>query len=352
VIGGSCARTSWLSTIVDGLRRLNALGLAGGHAMDGKPETFSILRELEAAGELGLRLVVPLWVEPDTSEDEQAEWLRLRDERGRLCRGGVAKFFADGVVESGTAWLDEPDLRGAGGSCFWPDPARLRESVERFARAGFQCATHAIGDAAVRVTLDAYRAAGAAAGVRHRVEHAETLPDELLRRFAAEHVVCSMQPLHGQWRQPDRSDEWTRRLGRTRAERSWRAADVLRSGAILALGSDWPVAQADPRLGLAYAIQRRLPGAPVERALDREQGIAPVDALAGYTSGAAAAVSEEHEGGRIALGLRGDLTAFAADPTRVAPDQLGDVPVALTVVDGRIVHRACPTSRERGERVP
>jgi predicted amidohydrolase YtcJ len=325
--------------IVDVLRRLNAQGLAAAHVMDGKPATYDLLRELEASGDLTLRLVVPLWVEPETTEAEQERWLGLRDDRGRLWRGGVAKFFADGVVETGTAWLEEPDARGGGTESFWPDPARLREAIARFAGAGFQCVTHAIGDAAQRFTLDAYRDAGAAPGVRHRLEHAETLPDELLARYAAEGVVLSMQPLHGQWRSPARDDEWTLRLGPERAARAWRTADVLRSGAIVPLGSDWPVAQSDPRLGLAYAIQRRLPGDAPDRALDAAQGIDPLAALHGYTTHAAAAVSEEHEAGRIAPGLRADLTAFAGDPTRIAPDDLPELPVRLVAVDGRVVHR-------------
>jgi predicted amidohydrolase YtcJ len=325
--------------VVATLRRLNEQGLAAAHVMDGKPATYDLLRDLEASGELTLRLVVPLWVEPETGDDEQEQWLALRDERGRLWRGGVAKFFADGVVETGTAWLQEPDARGGGTASYWPEPARLRAAIARFARAGFQCVTHAIGDAAQRFTLDAYRDAGAAPGVRHRLEHAETLPDDLLARYAAEGVVLSMQPLHGQWRSPARDDEWTLRLGPERAARAWRTADVVRSGAIVPLGSDWPVAQSDPRLGLAYAIQRRLPGDAPEHALDPRQGLDPVAALRGYTSQAAAAVSEERDAGRIAPGLRADLTAFAGDPTRVAPDDLPELPVRLVAVDGRIVHR-------------
>lgn len=114
---------------------------------------------------------------------------------------------------------------------------------------------------------------------------------------------------------------------------------MVRSGAIVPFGSDWPVAQSDPRLGLAYAIQRRLPGDLPELALDPEQGLDPLAALHGYTTQAAAAVSEEAQAGRIAPGLRADLTAFAGDPTAVAPDDLPTLPVRLVIVGGRIVHR-------------
>ncbi|ADB52265.1 amidohydrolase [Conexibacter woesei] len=327
------------------LRRFNALGLTGGHAMDGDLAAYALLDELEAAGDLTLRLVVPLLLLPETGDDGVEELLRHRDDRGTLWRGGVAKFFADGVIETGTAWLEQPDSRGGGGDCYWPDPRRLHDLIVRFARAGFQCATHAIGDRAVRMTLDAYAAAAAAGapalpgGALHRIEHLEVLPDALLRRCAGERVVASMQPLHGQWRPGDRSDEWTLRLGAQRSARAWRIRDVVDAGVPWTLGSDWPVAQVDPLLGVGYARARRLPGHPQMPVLDPEQALSPLEALAGYTTRPAATVGEAARGGRVAPGMRADLTVLDGDPTTVEPDALAELGVALTVVGGRVVHR-------------
>ena len=328
-----------LDLIAAQFARLNAVGVTGVHVMDGSQASFERLRELEATGRLTARLVASLWCKPTMGDDELAGLRALRSERGQLWRGGVSKFFIDGVIETGTAWLEEPDARGDGGEPFWPDPARYARVVRDFAAAGFQCVTHAIGDRAVRCALDAYAAAGAAPGVRHRVEHAETLPDEQLRRFAAEGVVCSMQPLHMQWRHGDGSDEWTRRLGGERAARAWRARDVLASGAMLALGSDWPVAHFDPREGMAWARLRRRPGDRDAPVFEPEQVLDGGAALAGYTSGAALAVGEEAHAGRIAVGMRADVTGFAADPVTVGADELLELPVTLTVVGGRVVHR-------------
>jgi predicted amidohydrolase YtcJ len=325
----------------DNLRRLNALGLTGGHAMDGDLAAYALLDELEASGELTARLLVPLLLLPETTDEQIDELLRHRDDRGALWRGGVAKFFADGVIETGTAWLEQPDTRGGGEHCYWPDPQRLHDVTVRFARAGFQCATHAIGDRAVRATLDTYAAAATAPanGGLHRIEHLEVLSDELLARCVAERVAVSLQPLHGQWRAADGSDEWTRRLGPARSAHVWRAADAHAAGATVALGSDWPVAQADPRLGIGYALLRRLPGRPAMPAPDPEQALSFEQALAGYTSGAAATVGDGARAGRIAPGRDGDLTVFAGDPATVEPDALAELPVALTVVAGRVVHR-------------
>jgi predicted amidohydrolase YtcJ len=119
----------------------------------------------------------------------------------------------------------------------------------------------------------------------------------------------------------------------------FRWADIRRSGAILALGSDWPVASADPRLGLAWARLRREPGHPERIPFLPDQALTVMEALEGYTTEAARALGEEHVSDRIAPGMRADFTGLGADPVECLPDELPDVPVRLTVVDGEIVFR-------------
>jgi hypothetical protein len=326
--------------ILETLRTLNACGVTGVHVMDGSPATFDLMRELEAAGDLTVRAVVPLWQHPETSFEEMRDQLRLHSEHGRRWRGGAAKFFIDGVIDTGTGWLYTPDTQGEGLEPFWPDPGRYADAVRLFAHAGFQCITHATGERGVRAALDAYLAAGAADGVRHRIEHIETVTDADLDRFPRENVIASMQPLHMQWRQDDDSDSWAARLGPERAGRAWRTADLLRVGVTLALGSDWPVAHLDPRIGMAWARLRREPGAPERRTFEPDQRLSGLEALEGYTTGAAATVGESALGGRITPGLRADLTIVAEDPVLVAADDLPGLPVRMTIVDGEIVYAA------------
>ena len=324
------------------LREQARAGLTGGHAMDGTLATHDLLRELEGNGDLVQRFVVPFTITPESQPEDWAELLPHRDARGRRWRAGVAKFFIDGVIDAGTGWLYEPDTEGEGTLPFWPDPQHYRWAVATFARAGFQCATHATGDRGVREALDAYREARATPlRGRHRIEHIETLQPRDLPRFAAEGVVASMQAQHMLWCEPDRSDNWSRRLGPERSApgRAFPVRSLSESGALVALGSDWPVARFDPRLGLSAARLRRPPGER-ERIPYDDQAIDGLTALAGYTTGAAATIGEEEHLGRIRRGFAADLTVFADDPVECDPDDLPELPVMLTVVDGEIVHRA------------
>ncbi len=323
----------------DTLRRFAAAGITGAHAMDGTLATHDLLRELEANGDLVTRLVVPFWLRPESQAADWDELVPHRDAAGRRWRGGVAKFFIDGVIDAGTGWLTEPDSEGEGTLAFWPDPAHYRAAVARFAGAGFQCATHATGDRGVREALDAYRAAGPPLRGRHRIEHIETLQPGDLPRFAAEGVVASMQAQHMMWLDPGRDDNWSRRLGRERCERAFPVRSLRESGALVALGSDWPVAHYDPRIGLAAARLRRPPGER-DRAPYDDEALDGLAALEGYTTGAAATVGDEHRLGRIAPGFAADLTVLAEDPVACDADDLPHLPVLLTVVDGEIAHRA------------
>jgi hypothetical protein len=333
-------RAERLDAYVTTLRALNALGLTGGHAMLGWPWLLDDIEELEARGELTFRTIVPLLMEPGVTDEEADALLAHSGRRGRRWRGGVAKFFIDGVIDSGTGWLFEPGPNGDGTEPFWPDPDRYAAVVARCARAGLQCATHAIGDRAVAAALDAYRDAGATGTGPHRIEHLETLRDAELARLAAEGVAASMQPLHADGLDEPGPFNWRDNLQPGQVANGFRWGDIRRSGAILALGSDWPVVSADPRPGLAWARLRRAAGHPERAPFTPAQALSGLEALEGYTTHAARVVGEEHLGGRIAPGLRADLTGLGADPVDCPADELPDVPVRLTVVDGAVVFAA------------
>jgi predicted amidohydrolase YtcJ len=255
----------------------------------------------------------------------------------------VAKFFADGVIESGTAWMHEPDALGRNVEPFWIEDGAYEAAVRRMAGHGFACVTHAVGDRAVRAALDAYAGAGRAAdGAPHRIEHLETLRDEELARLAPEGVAASMQPAHlaGLDGEVDPDEAWSRAVGPGRMGLAFRWADVRRSGAVLALGSDWTIADFDPRGGMAWARLRRDPAQPGNRPFEPGQALDALEALEGYTTQAALAAGEGALAGRIAPGRRADLTILAEDPVEIDAGDLPQVPVAATVVDGAVVFHA------------
>ncbi|HEY4097568.1 MAG TPA: amidohydrolase [Baekduia sp.] len=320
------------------LKRFAATGMTGLHGMDGEVPMLDLLRKLEANGDLVTRMVMPFWVKPEMPEETWHAYAEHRDATGARWRTGVAKFFIDGVIDSGTGWLYEPDTEGDGQSSFWPDPARYREAVKFFASRGFQVVTHATGDRGVREALDAYAEAGAAPGVRHRIEHIETLQPQDLPRFAAEGVIASMQAQHMMWLEPDRSDNWSRRLGAERCDRAFPIRSILETGATVTLGSDWPVARYDWREGVAAAQLRRPPGHPDRAAYD-DQGIDALTALHGYTTQAALTAGDQDRLGRVRAGFLADLTVLAEDPVGCTPDALMDNETVLTIVDGEVVHR-------------
>uniref|UniRef100_A0AAU2JP97 Amidohydrolase n=1 Tax=Streptomyces sp. NBC_00049 TaxID=2903617 RepID=A0AAU2JP97_9ACTN len=310
-----------------------ATGLTGAHVMDlGDGDVPALLSTVEYEGDLPLRLNLAPWCMPGATPEDLDELIGLQRLTGRHWRVGGVKFFMDGTVEGGTAWLEHADCHGQGTDAFWPDPRAYAQAVRVLDAAGVRTATHAIGDAAVRHVLDTVAALGERARMRHRIEHIETVPDDQLKRFAELGVIASMQPPHTAYTRADHTDEWSKRLGEDRAARAWRCRDLRDAGAVLALGSDWPIAHHDARQVLATA-RSPLGAAAAGRALTG------LMALEGMTSHAALAAGEQRVAGRIAAGYRADLTAFAVDPVTAGADEVGVAPVRLTMSGGRITHR-------------
>lgn len=318
------------------LAEMAATGLTGAHAMDLDDEALELYRQLEDTNRLPMRLRLAPWCRPGDGRDRWEEIVLLQQRRGRLWEVSMVKFFLDGTIDGGTAWLHEPDCRGESTDAYWQDPDDYSEAVGFFAAAGVQTATHAIGDAAVQHTLDTLqRAAAAGSPVRHRIEHIETLPTDQVPRFGQIGVVASMQPTHAtDYTRADHSDNWSRRLGDDRADHGWRCRDILEAGGVVTLGSDWPVAPYDPRIVLASAQTRAPTRHPDLPPVGPSQRLTAQQALAGYTLAPAYTAGLEGRSGTITPGAAADLTIFADNPLRVNPRDLPDLPVTMTVLDG------------------
>jgi predicted amidohydrolase YtcJ len=256
---------------------------------------------------------------------------------GRLQMRGV-KLYADGALGSrGAALLedysDDPGNRGL----LVTEPGALEAAMRKAHGCGVQVATHAIGDRGNRLALDAYqRVLGGTAKTDHRwrIEHAQVVAPEEFPRFAELGVIASMQPTHATSDMPWAQD----RLGPVRIAGAYAWQRMQANGVKLALGSDFPVESVDPRRGLHAAVTRQdAHGHPAGgwRAAER---LSAAEALRGFTADAAWAAHDERDVGRLAPGFRADFVVLDEDPLAVLGEQLDDLHVRSTWVDGKPVY--------------
>jgi predicted amidohydrolase YtcJ len=311
-----------------------ALGLTGVHEMGIDDPTASVYRALAREGKLPLRVYAYL------AGAGRVDGLRERrpdaDPEGTamfVLRG--VKLFADGALGSrGAALLAPYDDDPGNVGLSLTSPGELARAAQIARDAGFQLAVHAIGDRANRAVLDAFAAAGAspARDYRFRVEHAQVVAPEDLPRFAALGVVASMQPTHATSDMP-----WAEaRVGprRIRGAYAWRS--ILATGAHLAFGSDFPVEEPSPLLGLYAAVTRQDPQGKPPGGWYPDERLTLEEALHAFTVEPAWASFAEHRRGVLAPGFVADLTVF---DRRLAPDRgLLDAHADLVIVGGRVVH--------------
>ena len=261
----------------------------------------------------------------------------IRHDSGRLDVRSV-KFFVDGALGSrGAALLapysDDPDTRGL----LMKEPDAFRQDVMDAVRCGFQVNTHAIGDRANRITLDAYEAATNAAGSpvgRHRVEHAQILHPEDLPRFAELDVIASVQPTHAT------SDmSWVgERLGADRLNGAYAWNSLQQCGARLAFGSDAPVEPVDPLDGFYAAVTRQDAEGHPEGGWRPEERVSRQTALKGFTLHAAYAAFQEDTAGSLEPGKYADFVVLSHDIMSVPAPQILETSVVATYVGGAPVY--------------
>lgn len=321
------------------------VGVTSVQVAGGSPEDLEVFDELRRRDELTIRVYQALSVEPGaTAADLDAlDEVRERFEDDPLLKTGAVKLMADGVVETRTAAMLEPytgtdDDRGQPRT----SPDMLSRLVTELDRRGWQVMTHAIGDAAIRQTLDAYQAASAAnpepeRGRRHRVEHVESPDPRDLARFGKLGAVASLQPAHGF--PPDADDPWASNLGPERAARGWMSGSLAKSGASLAFGSDWPVADIDPLVGIFVAVNRTSKEGEPDGGWTPEERLSLRDALLAYTSGAAWSSFDEQRKGKLEPDMLADIVILSKDLFALPPERLLEAEVITTIVDGKVVYR-------------
>lgn len=325
-----------------GLAQAAAYGITSVHNMNGNLAEMTLYAEMEAAGELTLRINVPFSVTPATTLDALNEALVMRDAfLSNRVRSTSVKFFMDGVVESYTALLSAPYVAPPGrppndcGKAIF-EAEHFTEMAAACDRLGLQIIVHAIGDAAIRRTLDGYACARQQNGrhnSRHRIEHVELLHPDDLPRFCALGVIASMQPVHETVSVPGQL--WAKNVGEARWGWGFPWQSLRESGVHLVFGSDWPVVTQNPYLGMHAALTRTpwLPHLPV-------QSQSLHDTLAAYTRDGAYAEFQEGVKGQLRRGMLADLVLLDRDLTVTPVPEVKEIQPRLTVCDGRIVYEA------------
>ena len=345
-------RADRLTALRAAIRDAQRLGITSVQNAGGSPDDLALFDELRAAGELQVRVYAALSITPETADaDRQAiEAAREQYRDDPLLKSGAVKLMADGVIESHTAAMLAPYANKATTGSLNFSPEALTSLVDALDKDGWQILIHAIGDGAVRVSLDAIAHAAKvnpapARGRRHRLEHVETVHPADVPRFGALGVIASQQPFHGT-PTPSQITVWTENIGDDRASRGWAYASIMAGGGHLAFGSDWPVATLDPRAGIHMAVTRTTAEGLPEGGWHATERIPLTAAVDAYTSGAAWASFDEQRKGTLARDLLADIVILSADI--FAPDaRVMDAVVEATIFDGKIVYtRPAPEATE------
>jgi hypothetical protein len=339
--------SEWREALLVAQRHLHALGITGWQDAWVTPDLLDAYRALDDAGELTAHVSASLWWDRHRGEEQADELVELgrAATRGNI-RATTVKIMTDGVVENCSCALlqpyDDPDGYPAGhrGLSYVGGDA-LRSAVVRLDAEGFQVHMHAIGDGAARDALDAVEAARAVNGerdARHHVAHLQVVHPDDVPRFGALGVVANIQPL---WACADaQMTELTLpRLGEERIGWQYPFADLARTGATLAGGSDWPVSTPNPLLEMEVAVTRVDPGARDAEPFLPDQRLTLLQALAAFTIGSAY-VNHDDDAGSIEVGKRADLAVVDRDVFDPGAGPLGEASVIMTIVGGRVVHDA------------
>ncbi len=337
------ANQQQLTTAVEAAEKYAAEnGVTSVQDMSAAPETLRVYETLYREGKLQVRI---------SGRQPLQLWKRLAGPgieanfgNDTLHIGGL-KGFADGSLGSTTAWFFKPYLDAPNTSGIPSDelsqPDQMYANIRDADKAGLQVAIHAIGDRANNTILNFYERVERENGPwpnglerRFRIEHAQHLLPTDIPRFASLHVIASMQPYHciddGRWAE--------KRIGPERLKTTHAYRSLLDAGAVLAFGSDWPVAPMVPLMGIYAAATRRTLDGKNPDGWVPEQKITVAEAVHAYTVGSAYAEGDETIKGSIAPGKLADLVVLTEDIFYIDPVEIWNTRVDTTIFDGKIIY--------------
>ncbi|HEX9707386.1 MAG TPA: amidohydrolase family protein [Steroidobacteraceae bacterium] len=326
------------------VKYLNALGITAVQDASVNEEELKAYRKLDEAGGLSLHVIGSIWWERDQGVEQVEGMKRLRSEytKGHIDAGTV-KIMQDGVMENYTAAMLEPyllpgkkDVRGIP----MVEPEKLKEAVTRLDTEGFQVHFHAIGDAAIRQSLDAVAAARAAngdQGHRHHISHIQLIDNADVPRFKSLGVVANYQPL---WAYADEyiTELTIPFLGPERSSHMYAINSLEKSGATVAFGSDWSVSSPNPFWQMETAITRLGALGETTEPFLPEEAITLAQALDAFTINAAYVNRLDMDTGSLEVGKRADLAVLDRNLFDIQPAEISDTKVLVTLFEGKPVH--------------
>jgi hypothetical protein len=339
------SRKERLRALKLGMHEANKFGLVRVHSAGQDFDYLDLYDELRRNHGLTVRFYVAYFLDPPgltpdaIAKIEQAR----RTYQDDWLSGGVVKTMLDGVVEAHTAamlapYSDDPTQIG---KLFW-DPVKYKQAIAELDRRGLQILTHAIGDKAVRLALDAYQEAAETnhtKDARPRIEHIETIAADDIPRFGKQGVIASFQPLHA-YPDDDTLKIWARDVGPERAQRAWVWRSIENTGGRLAFGSDWPVVTLNPWPGVQNALTRQTTEGDPPGGFVPSERISLEDTIKAYTLGAAFAGRREETEGSLEPGKLADLIVLSQDLFKIEPNKIAKTEVLVTMVGGRVVYQA------------
>lgn len=332
---------------LDGLRR--GLKLAAGFGITSLQEAsageeyLKAYAELDGRGELTAHVSVSLYADPAKGISQIARLKELRRKyQSKSLRVNTVKIFADGVIEGHTGALLEPylDRPNDAGKSNW-EPDELNKTITALDREGFQVHVHAIGDRAIRMTLDAFEKARAENGVRdsrHHMAHIQLINPTDLPRFRRLGVVANFQPL---WAYADTYITKLTEpvLGAERSRWLYPIASVAKTGAVFAFGSDWSVSSMNPLEAIKVAVTRRGTDEGEGKAWIAEELVDLPLMIAGYTINGAYLNFQEREVGSVEVGKAADLIVLDRNLFESPRSEIHKAKVLLTLLRGKEIYR-------------
>lgn len=321
-----------------------AAGITASHDAMLDAPAIQTYKSLESKGQLKMRFCGSITLEPGTWETQLALLVEERVKNQHpFFQTHTAKIFVDGVIEGSTAFLLEPyeHMPGFRGEPLW-SLDELNEVITVVDEKGFQIHVHVIGDAAARMTLDAFefaRRVNGARDSRHLVTHIQLLASEDLPRFHALDIIGVVQPF---WFKID-DYFWNLAvpfLGKKRANRNYPMQSLIESGARIASASDFPVTvPCDPLIGIEMGITRTEKGTEPENSLWPEECASLEEMIATFTINGAYANFLENKIGSIEVGKQADLIVISQNLFEVPPQEISQASVLFTMIGGREVFR-------------